>query len=274
MTNDSGVKEDWVLKKNMYIPIVQGMAVTAIFLLTEIVLNLLGAFDGDIQLYLVDIPIRLVFGTIALILLAFSFKKQRSKFSLKELFTNAIPKSAYKLLLPFVLFLIIELLTMITAEEISMKALGIFGLNSVQQLTTGYFEEASRALLMCGLLKYNIGTKKNRLYTIFIAGICFGLSHMLNFFFGNDILSTLWQVFSCFVWGLFVASIYMLSENLTLIMLMHALWDIIIRVPDAFCRLPENSILLDGMYIIQDIIQFGIMTAASVYICIKYDKLR
>ena len=83
------------MKKNMYITILQGMAVTAAFLITEIVLNWLGAFDGAVRLYLVDISLRLIFGTIALVLLADNFKKQRNEHSVKALFTNMISKRTY-----------------------------------------------------------------------------------------------------------------------------------------------------------------------------------
>lgn len=264
------------MKKNMYIPVLQGMVVTAVFLITEIVLDWLGAFDGDVQLYLVDIPLRLIFGTIALVLLADNFKKQRNEHSVKALFTNKISKRTYILLIPFLLYLIITVLTMITGEgrELSFKFAGIYSLHCAQQLAVGYYEEGTRVLIMCGLLKYCIDTKKNRLQTIFVSGICFGLGHALNFFFGQDIVSTLGQVFSSFVWGLFIAAIYMLSKNLTLIMIMHAAWDIAISVPKAFCILPENSVLLDGMNILLDIIDYGILPVFAVYICINYDKLR
>ena len=147
-------------------------------------------------------------------------------------------------------------------------------MNCVQQLATGYYEEGTRALIMCGLLKYCIDKKKNRVQTVFVSGICFGLGHALNFFFGNDVVSTLWQVFHCFIWGLFVAAIYMISKNLTLIMVMHAVWDIVIRVPNAFCILPENSVLLDVMNILLTIIDYGILPTLAVYICINYDKLQ
>ena len=70
------------MNKQITIPILQGMAVTAGFLLTEIVLNFFGAFNGNVQLYLVDVPLRLLSGTIALFLIADNFKKQRSRHSL------------------------------------------------------------------------------------------------------------------------------------------------------------------------------------------------
>ena len=264
------------MKKNISITILQGMVVTAAFLVTEIMLNFLGVFDEDVRLYLVDISLRLIFGTVALVLLARNFAKQRSQDSVKKLFTNKIPQSTYILLLPFALYLVLMLLTMIVGEvqEVTMRFAGIYSLNCGQQLATGYFEEAARALLMCGLLKEFVDTKKNRLLTIVIAGIGFGLGHALNFFFGQDILSTLWQVFQCFVWGLFVAAIYMLTKNLTLIMVMHAVWDIVVRVPNAFCSFPESSVLLDVLYVTREVVEYGIMSATAVYICFHYEKLR
>ena len=264
------------MKKNIVTTIIQGMAVTALFLVTEIVLNLFGVFDEDVRLYLVDISLRLLFGTIALVLLARNFKKQESPEPLKTLFTNKLPGSTYVLLLPFMLYLLVTLLLTVTGEskELDEVFVGMYSLNCGQQLATGYFEEATRALLMCGLLKECIDTKKNRIQTIVIAGICFGLSHALNFFFGQGIIATLWQVFHCFLWGLFAAAIYILSKNLTLLMVMHAAWDIVIRIPDRFFDFAESSVLLDVLSILQDSIDYGIMPLVAVYICIKYEKLR
>ena len=264
------------MKKNIFLPIMQGMAVTAAFLATEIVLNLLGAFNGDIQFYLVEIPLRLIFGTVALMLLVCNFKKQKSQDSLKKLFTNTIPKCTYVLLLPFTLCLILTLLPMISGEakEISTSFVGTYILNCGQKFATGYLEEATRALLMFGLLKDYIGTKKNRIQTIVIAGICFGLSHSLNFFFGQDIVATLHQVFHACTWGLFAAAIYMLSKNLTLLMIMHAAWNIVINVPNTFCNITDSNVLMDVVQIMPVILVYGIMPIVAVYICINYEKLR
>ncbi len=138
------------MKKNIITTIIQGMAVTALFLVTEIVLNLFGVFNDDIRLYLVDISL----------------------------------------------------------------------------------------------------------------------------LFGQGVIATLWQVFHCFLWGFFAAAIYMLSKNLTLLMVMHAVWDIVIRIPDNFCNFAGNSVLRDALYILQDVLDYGIMPIAAVYICIRYEKLR
>lgn len=262
--------------ERIYIPVIQGMAVTATFIFTEIVLTWFGAFNNEVRLYLVDIPLRLLFGTIALLLLVYNTKKQRSHYSIRELFTNKIPSGTYLLLLPFVVYLVVTLLPMTVGEEKELSAnfAGMYSINLTQQLATGYFEEGTRALLMCGLLKYCIDTTKKRLQAILISGVCFGLSHILNFLFGKDIISTLWQVFYSFIWGLLLAAIYMLSKNLTLIMIIHAIWDIVIKIPNTFYTLPESSMLLDAVSIIQLVLQFVITPAVAVYICIKYDKLR
>lgn len=263
------------MKKKIYIPIIQGVSVTAGFLLVEIILNSFGVFDDSVRLYLVDVPLRILFGTIALILLGINLKKQDSEHGLKALFVNRIPKRTYILLLPFMLFLAVELLTIIVGEakELSVEFAGMYSLNVAQQLATGYYEEGTRALLMCGFIKYCIDTKGKRIQTIVVSGIYFGLAHILNFLFGQDIVSTLWQVFTCFIWGLFISAIYIFSKNLTLIMVMHAVWDIIIGVPNAFCTLPESAVLIDVVTIMQDILNYGVMPMVAIYICMRYDKV-
>jgi len=264
-----------LMKKDIIINIIQGMTVTAIFLATEIVLNILGDFNGDIQFYLLEIPLRLIFGTIALMLLKYNFNTSKSQDRLKKLFTNAIPKCTYVLLLPFIMCLVLTLLPMIfgEAKEISTGFVGIYGLNCGQQFATGYFEEATRALLMCGLLKYYTDTKKKRVQTIVIAGICFALSHALNFFFGQNIVATFSQVFHAFMWGLFAASIYMLSKNLTLLMVMHTVWDIVVKVPNTFFNFTDSNVFIDVAQMMRVILAYGIMPLVAVYICINYEKL-
>lgn len=264
------------MNKNTYKSIFQGAAVTVGFLTTEIVFNWFGAFNGPDQGLLLDFLFRFIFGTIALVLLASNLKKQEDHYSLKNLFRNSIPKSTYVLLIPFILHMLLDMSKLFFGEgrELSLKFASLYLLDCLQQVATGYYEEAARALLMCGLLKYCIDTKKSRLQTIFISGIYFGLAHLPIFFIYGDIISTLLQVFSCFIWTLFIAAIYMLSKNLTLIMILHAAWDIAIRVPKSFCVLPEESIILDIMNILLDIIEYGILPLAGIYICINYDKLR
>jgi membrane protease YdiL (CAAX protease family) len=84
----------------------------------------------------------------------------------------------------------------------------------IQQFATGFFEEAvHRGLMMNGLIVHNTKTVKQRIFTVVIAGAFFGLSHAPNIIFGEN---PLLQVPSAFLWGMFMAAIYMLSDNLLL----------------------------------------------------------
>lgn len=259
--------------RKIWIPIIEGNVMTFAFLIIEIIFQKLGFFASDPQRYIVDSSLRFIFGTITLLILMMNYKKGRSKYTVKEFLTNGIPRYTYILIIPFVLYLIVDLSVVFFANIFTGKMAYMFAFNCLQQIGTGYYEESVRALIMCGLLKYYCDTKKNRVKTILLAGMFFGLSHGLNFFFGQDIPGTILQVFSCFIWGSFMAAIFIISENLTLLMIMHTVWDIIIRVPKAFFGFPEDIFAIDVLYVIGCIIQYGLMTATAVYICIKYNLL-
>ena len=125
---------------------------------------------------------------------------------------------------------------------------------------------------MCGLLKYCSDTKEGRIITILVAGVIFGLSHGLNFFFGQDVSSTLWQVGSCFIWGTFMAAIFMISRSITLLMILHAVWDIIIRIPNAFFGFPDECLGLTVLDIGGYAVSYLAMLAVAIYIAINYDN--
>ena len=100
----------------------------------------------------------------------------------------------------------------------------------------------------------------------------FGLSHGLNFFFGNDALGTLAQVISCATWGFFMASIFLISRNLTLLMIMHAVWDIIIRIDNFFFGFPEECLPLIILNITGQIVEYAGLIFVAFYIAVKYEK--
>ena len=79
-----------IMKRNIWIPTVQGIIVTATFLATEIILQKLGAFNGPVRLYAVDVPLRFLFGFIALFLIHQCYKRERSEYKLGEYFTNTL----------------------------------------------------------------------------------------------------------------------------------------------------------------------------------------
>lgn len=78
----------------------------------------------------------------------------------------------------------------------------------------------------------------------FITGVLFGALHILNVLFNHDILYCLYNALNASAFGIFLAAIYLHSKNITLCMVLHAVWDIMIRIPGNFCEgIHEGTVL-------------------------------
>ena len=274
ISNEAQVRlqEGNISKKGVAIPLIQGVVMTYAFLLVEFIFQELGLFDGVLKLYLTDSALRFLFGGVTLFLIAANYKKQRSLYSLKEYFTNRFSAKTFIYLFPFILYLISILVLPVFSNVHSFKAAGEFALNCLQQLGTGFYEEAIRVLILCGLMKFLCGTRAGVVKTVIISGALFGLSHALNFLYGQDILSTLWQVVSCAFWGAYMAAIFLYSRNLTLLMILHAVWDIVIRIPNAFFGFPDSSLGIAVMDGIGYVIEYGLMTLTTVILTYRISR--
>ena len=274
ISNEAQVRlqEGNLSKKGIAVPLIQGVVMTYAFLLVEFIFQELGLFDGVLKLYLTDSALRFLFGGVTLFLIAANYKKQRSLYSLKEYFTNRFSAKTFIYLFPFILYLISILVLPVFSNVHSFKAAGEFALNCLQQLGTGFYEEAIRVLILCGLMKFLCGTRAGVVKTVIISGVLFGLSHALNFLYGQDILSTLWQVVSCAFWGAYMAAIFLYSRNLTLLMILHAVWDIVIRIPNAFFGFPDSSIGIAVMDGIGYVIEYGLMTLTTVILTYRISR--
>lgn len=274
ISNEAQVRlqEGNLSKKGVAVPLIQGVVMTYAFLLVEFIFQELGLFDGVLKLYLTDSALRFLFGGVTLFLIAANYKKQRSLYSLKEYFTNRFSAKTFIYLFPFILYLISILVLPVFSNVHSFKAAGEFALNCLQQLGTGFYEEAIRVLILCGLMKFLCGTRAGVVKTVIISGALFGLSHALNFLYGQDILSTLWQVVSCALWGAYMAAIFLYSRNLTLLMILHAVWDIVIRIPNAFFGFPDSSLGIAVMDGIGYVIEYGLMTLTTVILTYRISR--
>ncbi len=274
ISNEAQVRlqEGNISKKGVAIPLIQGVVMTYAFLLVEFIFQELGLFDGVLKLYLTDSALRFLFGGVTLFLIAANYKKQRSLYSLKEYFTNRFSAKTFIYLFPFILYLISILVLPVFSNVHSFKAAGEFALNCLQQLGTGFYEEAIRVLILCGLMKFLCGTRAGVVKTVIISGALFGLSHALNFLYGQDILSTLWQVVSCAFWGAYMAAIFLYSRNLTLLMILHAVWDIVIRIPNAFFGFPDSSLGIAVTEGIGYVIEYGLMTLTTVILTYRISR--
>ena len=260
------------MKKQIVMPIVFGVVINLLFLLTEIIFQFLGVFDEKVRLYVVDGILRFVFGAAALYFIYYCYKREMCAFSLKEHFTNKIPKETWLYVMPFAYFLLLEIVKLFFANAYTFRLLWLWPLNIMQQILTGWFEESVRVLCLAGMVRYMCNTGKGRVKTVLISGAIFGLSHGLNFFFGQGIADTLVQVLSCAIWGFLMAAVFLLSKNLPLLMAIHAVWDTVIRIDNFFFGFPEDSLALTIIDIL-GYLYYPLMIFAAFYVAVKYEKI-
>ena len=76
------------------------------------------------------------------------------------------------------------------------------------------------------------------------------------------------------LWGMFIAAVYMLSDNLLFVMLLHALSDTTFRVVDGLFGYARDAALCRTVDISRSVIDFVILPVIAVLICIFYDRLK
>lgn len=134
-----------------------------------------------------------------------------------------------------------------------------------------FFEEtASKGLVMSGMLLKWKRTVRGRICIVFISGILFGTLHILNVIFNGNIIACIWQSLYSSAFGVFLAAIYLHSNNIVLCMIFHAIWDIFVRIPGHFCENIQKGIILDFIYLAQDILNLGVFLLVAILICLKY----
>ena len=259
-------------KKAITKPIIQASIIMVIFYAIEAAMYFLDVFPSYDMLLCADIVIKIILGTVSLILLNNHAKRGESKYPVKKLFTNKIPPLTWLVLIPLIIYIIAPFFKLFTAFVFSTSVLTTLIIVIVQQFATGFYEEANhRALFMNGLIKHNTSTVKQRLFTVFITGAFFGLTHLPNIMFGENPLI---QVPSTLLWGMFVAAIYMLSDNLLLVMILHALSDSTFRLVKGLFGYVKDAPICQAVDFSQNVIQYAILPIMAILICIFYDKLK
>lgn len=242
-----------------------GQGLFLLFILFEFVVFEFWLVNSGIGV-IVDSCIRVVFGVIALLFMRIIYGDKFGK-----LFTAKIPKSTWLYCIPFFLYLGLQFLYLPTAESLTASAVSAFLLSCVQQIATGFWEEAaSKGLVMSGMLSRWKNTVKGRIGMVFLAGVLFGTLHILNVLFNDDIIQCLWNALYSSAFGVFLSAIYLKTENITLCMVFHAVWDVFVRIPNYFCVNIQEGALLDFIYIAQDVLEFGGFIIVAIIICIRY----
>lgn len=253
-------------------PIVQAAIIMLLFYAIEIPMVYFNVFPDKNTLYIADIIIRVIGGTAGLILLNGYSKRGESKCTLKQLFTNKILRKTWLIMIPLIIDILLPFLNIFTATIFTTRFIVTLSILIVQQFATGFYEESvQRGLMMNGLNKYNISTVKRRLFTVLVTGLFFGLGHAPNIAFGENPLI---QVPSTMCMGMFLAAVYMLSDNLLLVMLLHAFVDSTFRIVNGLFGYAHEGFLYHAVGCSRDIIEYVILPALAICICIWFDKLK
>ncbi len=244
--------------------ILLGEVLSIFFILFECFLVAAGISECGV---IADSCIRIVFGMIALLLMRKTIYEE--KFS--KLFTAKITKETLLYCIPFFLYLSVQFLYFPISGHLTGAYTSYFLLVCVQELATGFWEEAaSKGLVMSGMLLKWKNTAKGRIGMVFITGVLFGTLHILNVLINHDIISCLWNALYASAFGVFLAAVYLHSESIALCMVLHAVWDIVIRIPRNFCEDISEGAALNFIYISQDVLELGVFPIVAIIICILY----
>lgn len=247
--------------------ILSGQGLSIFFILFECFLVATGITECGL---IVDSCIRVVFGVIALFLMKKIYQENLSK-----LFTAKISKSTLLYCIPLFLYLAVQFLYFPISGHVTTAYVSYFLLACVQQLATGFWEEAaSKGLVMSGMFLKWKNSVKGRIGMVFITGVLFGSLHILNVLINHDIIYCLWNALYASAFGIFLAAVFLHSESILFCMILHAVWDIVIRVPRNFCEDVIEGALLNFIYISQDIFELGVFPIVAIIICILYKPKR
>ena len=259
------------IKKEICRPIWAAVILFLVFYVIEIPMVLFNIFPNKTVLYTADFVIRCGIGTIALVLLSRFYKQSGDPEGFKNQFRGKISWKVWLLLCPLFIYILLPLLK-IPAGTFRTAVLGLFCINALQQVATGYFEESVyRGLVMKGLMVYRRDTIKHRIITVLISGGIFGLSHLPNIVLGENPLV---QVPTAMLIGIFWAAIYMCTGNLTLSMALHALTDLTPRIVGYLFGFESEPAVSSFIFGARDVIDYAVFPIVSILICVFYDKIK
>lgn len=248
--------------------IIFGYGLSLLFILVEFFFTLPNSPTISEYWEWIDSCVRIVFAILALISLKVFYKDR-----FKTLFTHKIPTKTWLWCIPFAVYLIVEFMYFAVAKATTMQYLTLFFAVCVSQIATGLWEEsASRGLIMCGMLDKWKNSTKGRIGMVLISGVLFGTLHTFGVIYGNGLVDSLWQTLYTTTWGMFIAAIYLYSENLLFCMSLHAVWDIVVKIPNYFCAGVNDGIILSGIHMTEDIIQLVILPVIAIVICVRYKE--
>lgn len=100
-------------------------------------------------------------------------------------------------------------------------------------LTIGVVEELlCRGWLQNQFIKKFGNDRKGVIFSIIISGSVFGLMHITNLFYGQDLFTTISQILYAIFMGVSFGAIYYKTKNIWSVIILHALWDFSVLFAD------------------------------------------
>lgn len=92
--------------------------------------------------------------------------------------------------------------------------------------TIGLFEEIMcRGWIQNEFIERFGKDRKGVIFSIIISGIIFGIIHITNIFYGQDLSTTLMQILTATISGAAYGAIYYKTKNIWSVVILHGLWD-------------------------------------------------
>lgn len=243
--------------------IVSALLITAIFYVVEWILWKYTSLTNGVRWIYIDFIIRMLMGCLGLYVLKVFYQNE-----LKNVFTGKISKQAWLCLVPMGIIFVLYILKLFCAENLKIENTVPFLIAWLTQIGTGFYEEiVSRGVLMSGLLSKYKDSVKGRIFIVTFTGFIFGFSHFMNVIYGNNFIDCIWWGLETFIWGMFMAAIYMMTSNLWLVIGIHTIWDIVIRIPRYYMGNVVNERFEEILSIIIDVIGNGVLPIIAIGVC-------
>ena len=186
-----------------------------------------------------------IFFFIFLIPLIFIFKK-------KYIFNQKRKNIFISLFLgwPIIIYSLITLLSSIINLDIKTININEVIALILITLTTGLFEESiCRGWLQNEFIERFGTTRKGVTLSIIISGFIFGITHIINYFTGQNLYITLNQVLLTSIIGISFGAIYYKTKNLWSVVLLHGFWNF----SSIFLNINASSSCFPDIVIVNDI---------------------
>lgn len=218
-------------KKNIFILIIR---VLVIFLMFELITQVIGAFISSNlrNALLYGKYSRYLIGEAGVLIIALLWLMIKKKW---DIFRNQRIKFNESIKLGLPLLILTFFMVGVNSSSLFADDFKLVNLVSLIIYTAliGFFEEIFfRGIIESELLNNYSDTKKHAVISILISAFIFGIVHITNVFYGQDILTTGTQVVQTIAIGVLFGSIYYVSKNIWAVIFLHGFYDFSILLGD------------------------------------------